>query len=259
MFGNGTGPRNGRTVCVPPACSMRTTTRRSVLCLLVVLAQPKAATASYGRGTPGRRRQSPAAASSSAPAAAENAPLPLSPNLPNEGGGFNPAGELQVTYATEGRCIEEWFARECGSGAAVLGFDTETRPSYQKGQVYPTATLQIATASAVLVVHLLHLDAMPAVLVDALASEATLKIGVGVDEDAIDLWLHHGLEVNGRLDLTHAAVASETASDVKSLGGTRLDRMSARNVRGGGRPPRVPHASGRLSTRAQACARRSLA
>ena len=196
-----------------PLCRpMRTTTLRTALCLLGLLAQPEAANAAYGSGSPGGGRRKPPAGSSSVPAAAENAPLSL------EGAGLNPADELQVTYATEGRCIEEWFARECAD-ATALGFDTETRPSYQKGQVYPTATLQLATADAILVVHLLHLDAMPAVLVDALSSEATLKIGVGVDDDAIDLWLHHGLEVYGRLDLTHAAVAKETASKEKSLGG----------------------------------------
>lgn len=81
--------------------------------------------------------------------------------------------------------------RECDE-EATLGFDTETRPAFRKGEVHPPATLQLSTATATLVVPLLHLDAPPALLLDTLASTHIAKVGVGIDDDAIELWLHHG-------------------------------------------------------------------
>ena len=98
---------------------------------------------------------------------------------------------VRATYATTAECIEEWLIRECDE-EATLGFDTETRPAFRKGEVHPPATLQLSTATATLVVPLLHLDAPPALLLDTLASTHIAKVGVGIDDDAIELWLHHG-------------------------------------------------------------------
>eukprot|EP00316_Scyphosphaera_apsteinii_P026380 CAMPEP_0119310844 /NCGR_PEP_ID=MMETSP1333-20130426/20489_1 /TAXON_ID=418940 /ORGANISM="Scyphosphaera apsteinii, Strain RCC1455" /LENGTH=137 /DNA_ID=CAMNT_0007315097 /DNA_START=339 /DNA_END=750 /DNA_ORIENTATION=+ len=36
---------------------------------------------------------------------------------------------------------------------------------------------------------------------DAARNPTVLKAGVGIDDDAISLWLHWGFDVNGRLDL----------------------------------------------------------
>lgn len=159
----------------------------------------------------------------SGPLAAENSVLQLK----------SPA-VLAVTYATKAACVEEWFRREC-TGEEALGFDTETRPAYRKGEVYPPATLQLSTAGACLVVHLSRFDGkkLPSAIIDALASRDVLKVGVGIDDDAIDLWLHHGLEVNGRRDL--AAISSKPrVGHMKSLRtlteellGVRLEKSSS--------------------------------
>ena len=156
---------------------------------------------------------------SSAPLAEENGMLAIS----------SPA-DIQITYATRAECIVDWFACECNDDQLALGFDTETRPSFRKGEVHPPATVQLSTATAVLVVHLLHLDAIPPVLVDILASSATLKVGVGVDDDVIELWLHHGLEVNGRLDLAHRPAATRSATKAKSLKGLAEELIGVRRI-----------------------------
>lgn len=126
--------------------------------------------------------------------------------------GFGDGGALQLTYATDAACVTSWL-RACAD-EHTLGFDTETRPAFRKGEIYAPATLQLSTASACLVVHLTHLDAMPDALVETLADESVLKVGVGVDDDSIELWLHHGLDVNGRLDM-----ATIGAGSARSLGG----------------------------------------
>jgi hypothetical protein len=197
-----------------------------LLLLLGALPQP----AAWGRGTTpnanaGRRRKP---ATSSGPAAEENGAI-----LFEAGEGHR----IEVTYATTSECIERWMIRECNN-ASVLGFDTETRPSYRKGEVYPPALVQLSTATATLVIHLLHLDVIPPVLVDTLASDAILKVGVGVDDDAIDLWLHHHLDVNARLDLSRMG-ASEKPSSLRALCeevlGVRLDKSSSLTLTSGRR------------------------
>lgn len=154
-----------------------------------------------------RRRRSPPS-SSSHPAAPHDTALAL-PSL--SWGGADNYQSVVATYATTAACIEDWLVRECDD-ATALGFDTETKPSFKKGVVHPPATVQLSTPTATLVVPLLHLDTVPPVLLDTLASTYILKVGVGVDDDAIDLWLHHSFEVNARLDLTRLGAGGQTAS-----------------------------------------------
>ena len=173
------------------------------LSALLILCQLQPSWSAFGaHRNPRRERRPPQPRSQSdgTPVAVENGVTALTSPV-----------ALDVTFATEARCVEDWFARECTEGAA-LGFDTETKPSFRKGQVFAPATLQLSTPTACLVVHLLHLNAMPPVLADTLASPAILKVGVGIDDDAIDLWLHHGLETNARFDLAKSVDKSGTTS-----------------------------------------------
>eukprot|EP00316_Scyphosphaera_apsteinii_P020590 CAMPEP_0119318504 /NCGR_PEP_ID=MMETSP1333-20130426/46653_1 /TAXON_ID=418940 /ORGANISM="Scyphosphaera apsteinii, Strain RCC1455" /LENGTH=352 /DNA_ID=CAMNT_0007324699 /DNA_START=145 /DNA_END=1203 /DNA_ORIENTATION=+ len=132
---------------------------------------------------------------------------------------------IEITYATCSRCVQEWLMQH---RAAVLGFDTETRPQFIKGetanapatlQVVPALmwhhepskhsrvleiVAQLSTASACLVIHLTHCERTKhwlKPLRTLLADPTVLKAGVGIDDDAISLWLHWGFDVNGRLDL----------------------------------------------------------
>ena len=184
--------------------------------LLVLLAvQPsRCLAAAYGGGSrpPSRRRQhKKEPAESASPLAVANAITALASPAP-----------LAVTYATKASCVEDWFFRFAQDETA-LGFDTETRPTFRKGDVYPPATLQLSTATDCLVVHLQHLDSMPQILGDTLASDVILKVGVGIDEDAVELWLHHGLDVNARLD-----PASVHKGDTKSLRGLAEELLGVR-------------------------------
>ena len=66
--------------------------------------------------------------------------------------------------------------------AGILGFDTETRPTFRKGRVNDPALVQLATANAVYLVQLSWLP-FGAYLADLLANASIVKAGVGIRFD----------------------------------------------------------------------------
>ena len=64
----------------------------------------------------------------------------------------------------------------------LLGFDTETRPSFRKGEMFPIALLQLATRETVYLIRLNHLG-FPEELRDLLASPESQKVGVAIRDD----------------------------------------------------------------------------
>lgn len=64
----------------------------------------------------------------------------------------------------------------------VVGFDTETRPSFRPGESYPPSLAQVATARAVYLFQVRHRE-VAAVVAGALASEHVVKAGVGLADD----------------------------------------------------------------------------
>ena len=133
-------------------------------------------------------------------------------------------GEKAVTHAKTGAEVTEWL-EEHVSVPCVLGFDTETRPSFVKGRLNPPAVVQLSTMDACLVAQIFVAEnkrvgsknnrqtvAIPLeeregaegvrdALEETLESRNIIKAGVGIDDDAIDLWQFWGLEMNARLDL----------------------------------------------------------
>ncbi|HEY7658319.1 MAG TPA: 3'-5' exonuclease [Burkholderiales bacterium] len=82
----------------------------------------------------------------------------------------------------------------------VVGFDTETRPSFKKGEHHLPCLVQAATARAVYLFQLSRLDVFPA-LVELLARGETVKAGVGLAHDMRQLKLVFPFTVNNVLDL----------------------------------------------------------
>lgn len=64
----------------------------------------------------------------------------------------------------------------------VVGFDTETRPSFRVGESHPPALAQAATARAVYLFQLQRMD-FAHVLEPLLSSQRAVKAGVGLGED----------------------------------------------------------------------------
>lgn len=64
----------------------------------------------------------------------------------------------------------------------AVGFDTETRPAFQKGERYLPALAQVATSRAVYLFRLQQFDASRE-LRELLASPVTAKVGIAVADD----------------------------------------------------------------------------
>lgn len=82
----------------------------------------------------------------------------------------------------------------------VIGLDTETRPSFKKGESHLPCLVQAATAQAVYLFQLSRLDVFPT-LVELLAKPDVVKAGVGLAHDLRQLKLVFPFTVENVLDL----------------------------------------------------------
>jgi ribonuclease D len=64
----------------------------------------------------------------------------------------------------------------------ILGFDTETRPAFKKGQVFPVSLLQLATSDQAFLFRINKIG-LPAGLIKILASSEIMKTGVAIRDD----------------------------------------------------------------------------
>lgn len=69
---------------------------------------------------------------------------------------------------------------------AVVGFDTETRPAFNKGERYDPALVQVATARAVYLFQLRRVDVIPG-LAEVLSAPDIVKAGVAIARDLQEL------------------------------------------------------------------------
>lgn len=68
------------------------------------------------------------------------------------------------------------------SGVKVIGFDTETRPSFRKGVTYKTALLQLSTSETA-VLFRLNRKKLSHEILNILADRNVLKIGAAIRDD----------------------------------------------------------------------------
>lgn len=89
-------------------------------------------------------------------------------------------------------------------GDRVVGFDTETRPAFRKGESYLPSLAQVATAEAV---HLFPLDRVDcaSALAELLAAPAIVKAGVALAHDLSQLGARHPVEPHAVVDLGRIA------------------------------------------------------
>lgn len=87
-------------------------------------------------------------------------------------------GEVRIV-----RTLPQWQEAEKElRGDGVLGFDTETRPTFRKGKLNSPALVQLASAKMVYIVQLAWLPFGQPVA-DLLADPNILKVGVGIRDD----------------------------------------------------------------------------
>lgn len=81
-----------------------------------------------------------------------------------------------------------------------LGFDTETRPSFVKGEFHHVALLQLATADTAYLFRLCKANLMPE-LIPLLADPNIIKAGVATRDDVKALVKLHQFEPAGFVDI----------------------------------------------------------
>jgi len=82
----------------------------------------------------------------------------------------------------------------------ALGFDTETRPSFKKGKVYPTSLVQIASPSHAWLIRV-GMMGYPEQLTRLMMNEHILKVGSGLNDDIRRMRSDLNFEPRGFLDL----------------------------------------------------------
>ena len=82
-------------------------------------------------------------------------------------------------------------SRKCELNAAIesltsetlLGFDTETRPAFRKGESYPPSLLQLAGSDTVYLFQIKQLGNFRRILREVLANRSITKVGVAIRDD----------------------------------------------------------------------------
>lgn len=111
----------------------------------------------------------------------------------------------------------------------LIGFDTETKPSFKKGEVYKVSLLQLSTASEA---FLFRLNKFPfqGELVDLLANENIIKTGIAIHDDIKGLQKLSHFEPGGFVEL--ATLAKEQGiihPGLRSLAAIILERRISKN------------------------------
>lgn len=104
----------------------------------------------------------------------------------------------------------------------VVGFDTETRPSFRKGQNYLPTVIQMATADAAYIIQLAHIEAVGLINV-ILSSPDILKTGIALDQDLVKLKERFPFAERSILDLGRLAAKQKIAkTGLRNLAGLLL-------------------------------------
>lgn len=111
----------------------------------------------------------------------------------------------------------------------ILGFDTETRPSFKKGKVYPTSLIQISSLEQSWILRVSRIG-YPAELLKLLSNEIPLKIGLGLQDDLRRLRADYQFSPQGFLDLQHYVKAYHIDElGLKKISGIVLNRRISKS------------------------------
>jgi len=86
----------------------------------------------------------------------------------------------------------------------VLGFDTETKPAFHRGQSNPVAIIQLAGSRAVYIMQLRQLASLKP-LSALFASGRVIKAGIDLQQDIVKLKKQIDCEYNGFVDVSSLA------------------------------------------------------
>lgn len=98
--------------------------------------------------------------------------------------------------------------------ADILGFDTETRPSFRRGESYKVALVQLATADAVYLIQI-QKTGLSESFARLLSDPNIIKAGVAIRDDIKGLQKYRRYDAEGFVDLS--IVAREKGIGVESV------------------------------------------
>lgn len=111
----------------------------------------------------------------------------------------------------------------------ILGFDTETRPSFKKGRLYPTALIQLSNQNRAWLIRVSRIG-YPKKLLEVLSNEDVLKVGLGLSDDLRRLRSDFQFEPAGFLDLQQYVAAFRIQEKgLKKLSGLVLGRRISKS------------------------------
>jgi ribonuclease D len=106
-------------------------------------------------------------------------------------------GPIQILNTLE----EMELAAETLLQETHLGFDTETRPTFKKGDYYPPSLVQFATADCVYLFRICNIDTLDP-LIRIFESDNILKTGVAIKDDVKELLAVVPFEPDGFFEIT---------------------------------------------------------
>lgn len=105
-------------------------------------------------------------------------------------------GKITIVDTTE----NAHAATEVLRAAGTIGFDTETRPSFRKGEHHFVSLLQLSITSETFLFRLNHIG-MPDCVRELLEDETLTKIGISIHDDFLNLNKKYPLEPRGFIEL----------------------------------------------------------
>lgn len=99
----------------------------------------------------------------------------------------------------------------------IIGFDTETRPAFKKGEYHPTSLIQISTEDKCFLVRTLS-TGLTDPIIDLFENGDILKIGIALHDDLKDLKKNRPFEPQGFVDLN----AKATSMGMENIGAKNL-------------------------------------
>lgn len=125
------------------------------------------------------------------------------------------AGPFPLVYTNDPATVTQWIDKYVTRKSInYVGFDTESVPDapwmVERGKVPGPATVQLSTMESSLVVHLSHCrnNLVPPALVELLYSRDVVKVGVGIDDDMLELYRRLNFVGRCRFDLAGIHIAS---------------------------------------------------
>ncbi len=122
-------------------------------------------------------------------------------------GGFTGRIEVVEASGAAAACDALRAAAQLGS-ESILGFDTESRPSFRRGERYPIALVQLATADLACLFRIDAGEGPASALRELLGSSEVSKVAQGPADEVRELRERWQVEVRGVIDLVPIARAA---------------------------------------------------